>query len=403
MVNPLRKVKVSSPLRKPDSLDLLLRDQSTDEKTGAHATLGFTYQQWWGTLKIAEILATGKDFAIGMEFKGDVALMDSPVSPSCIEFCQIKKNEQTGAWTLKELHAPGPKRKTTGAEPSTLAKLYKLRSDFVGHPIALSFVSNVSFKIPTADGSMVNSHNYHLLDLAAPHQTTLKKALSGQLSVDETSICLSDFRLNRTNLPLGEQHAFVGGKLSELCENHQLPFSLSQPTVAARMLASELQDRAANTSYASSFAELKVRLFSRTDALSVLARVSAAKPAIGATLDAAIERLNSENYAFLMVKTIVAERVHVCSHAVDRTNLQFRNIAGSLLSAQESVIQAAPPNATLGILMEMLVQAAKSKMTNEFLGTTQGYINAVALLVLNDGIDIDVLTTSAGAQLEVAK
>lgn len=36
----------SAPL--PKALEALLGDTLTDEKTGANATLGFTFQQWWG-------------------------------------------------------------------------------------------------------------------------------------------------------------------------------------------------------------------------------------------------------------------------------------------------------------------------------------------------------------------
>lgn len=82
----------------PDSLELVLRDRPTDEKNSVNATLGFTFQQWWAALSIAELLGTGNDFAVGVEVKEDVAILDSALSLTAVEFCQVKKHERDGVW-----------------------------------------------------------------------------------------------------------------------------------------------------------------------------------------------------------------------------------------------------------------------------------------------------------------
>lgn len=128
-----------------DLVDLLL-DKPDDETKGADATIGFSYQQWWAALIAVEMLKSGENYALGMEIKEDVAILDSPTNPTRVEFCQIKKNEQAGAWALSDLHNKGAKLKK-GYEPSTLAKLYKRKIDFTGHEVSLKFVSNVGFKI----------------------------------------------------------------------------------------------------------------------------------------------------------------------------------------------------------------------------------------------------------------
>ena len=46
-----------------DSLDVVLRDRPMDEKNGANAGLGFSFQQWWAALSIAELLGGDDDFA----------------------------------------------------------------------------------------------------------------------------------------------------------------------------------------------------------------------------------------------------------------------------------------------------------------------------------------------------
>ena len=88
--------------RGQDDLDVILRDRPKDEKNGADATLGFTFEQWWAALVIAERLEGGEDFAVGVEVKEDVAILDSSQAPTKVEFCQIKKREQEGLWAFKD-------------------------------------------------------------------------------------------------------------------------------------------------------------------------------------------------------------------------------------------------------------------------------------------------------------
>jgi len=380
---------------KPDALELLLRDKPTDEKTGANATLGFTYQQWWGALAVAELLlASDEDFAVGMEVKEDVALLDSADSPTAVEFCQIKKNEQTGGWKLKDLRTEGRQRRDKTRDASPLAKLYKRRIDFSGHPTKLRFVSNVGVKVSLAEVDNVFVNECQLSGLATSQQDELKEHLGKQLGIAAADLDLSNFAIHRSDLPLGQQHVFLAGKLAELSETGKLPFDLKQPNVAARVLASILQSRASNTGYAATFAELKKRILSRSEAVQVLANVAGARPQIGEVFDDAVSRLNAEGHPFQAIKAIKAERVTVLAHAVDRTNNQLKQCV-SVLATHVSEVMTATGGAKLGELMDKLVEASHSANASVFAGLKLGYINAVALLVLNDGIEIDVLHIAA--------
>lgn len=402
VASPPRRKPPASTGPRPDALDELLRDRPTDEKQGATATQGFSFQQWWATLAVAELLATKDDFAVGMEVKEDVALLDSATKPTKVEFCQVKKSEQVGAWTLKDLHKKGTKLKAGGHQPSTLAKLYKRRHEFKGHPTKLRFVSNVGFKVPAEDDSNVHSVETKLDQLTVAQQTVVKSAIAEQVGIDAATMDLTDVRLHKTNLPLAEQELFIGGKLSHLVENGLLPFPIAQPTVAARFLASELQSKAANTSYARSLSELNQRLLSRADALNTLARVSTGSRTVHTVLDEAIEHLRAEGHPFLAVKAVAGARVQLCADAADRTNLLFRNLAGTLLDFKDATVASAP-EAKLGELMNSLVAGASGVAPAEFAGRDRGYVNALALLVLNDGIDIDVLTAPTGSEPKATK
>lgn len=392
-----------STIKAPDALERLLCDRPSDEKQGATATQGFSFQQWWATLLAIEMLESQHDFAIGIEVKEDVAILDSEAAPTNVEFCQIKKSEQVGAWTLKELHRQGKKLKSGKHELSTLAKLYNRRHEFRAHPTKLRFVSNVGFKVPAEDDSNVHSDSTKLDQLTGVQQNVVKSAISAQSGINLSEIDVANFHLYKTNLPLAEQELFVGGKISQLVENGILTFQVPKPTVAARFLASEIQSKAASTSYARTFSELQKRVISRGGTLAALATAAGAHRQTQVVLDEAIQQLQGEGHSFLALKSIKEFRVKVCADAADRTNLAFRNLSRALLNRKQATVSGVKANVTLGELMASLVDDARTVEPAEFSGRSLGYINALALLVLNDGIDINIFPASLDSQPKAEK
>lgn len=393
----------SSSSNQLDALESLLRDRPSDEKNGVSSTLGFSYQQWWAALSIAELLKTADDFAVGVEFKEDVAILDSGTSPTLIEFCQVKKYEREGVWALSELHRKGAKLKDGGYQPSILAKLYKRKIEFTGHPTTLRFVSNVSFKLPTEGKKTSLSVHAELSSLSAEQQEVVKTDIASQLATSSSALDFQGFSLQRTNLPLGEPEAFVGGKLGELAATGRLPFPLAHVTVAARVLASEVQTRGSNTSYARSFDELKTRIVTRAQALEILSGVSESKAPVIQLLDEALEILDRENHPFMERKAIRTQRVRVCTHASDRTNRQFHGVVWALISAKVPIEAAIGEKATLGQLMNEIVAQARESSPAEMDGLESAYIRAVALLVITDAININVFNSSTYSKSEEEK
>ena len=381
-----------------DDLVLLLRDTLADEKGGVTATLGFSFQQWWAALRVVELLESNMDFAVGLEVKEDVAVLDSASAPTTVEFCQVKKSERSGLWTLAQLKAKGAKRQDGTHELSTLAKLYSRKLEFTGHPVGLRFVSNVGFSVPETSGKSVPTADTCLDTLPAGDADTLRDELAAQLGKTRADIDHAALRVHRTNLPLGEQELFVGGKLSELSVTGRLPFALTQTSVAARVLASEVQSRASDTSFARNFAELRSRLISRKDAIDILSAVAASKPPVQVALDEAIVSLERVNYPFVQVRGIKEERVRVCAHASDRTNMQFR-AAVIALEASARVVEAdIGQRSTLGELMDETVEKARADAPQDLASMSLSYLRAVALLVLNHALDINLRPPAPGAQ-----
>lgn len=381
-----------------DSLDVLLRDRPTDEKNGANASLGFTFQQWWAALSVAELLGGEDDFAVGIEVKDDVAILDSAHAPTRVEFCQVKKHEREGVWVLKDLHKKGSKRQDGTHEHSILAKLYARRKEFGSSRASLRFVSNLGVKLPDESGGSAHATNADLSSLTAEQQQLVKQAIATQLGCPEDEVDLAGVLVHKTNLPLGEPEFFVSGKLEQLSSTGRLPFQLSHTSVAARVLASEMQSRASSTTYARNFEELKLRIISKAQALNILASVSQSKAPVNEVLDEATAELDREGHPFIERKDIKAQRVRVCADASDRTNMIFRGVASALQRARIPVEAAIGAKATLGELMTEVVEEARASSPADFSGLPLAYIRAVALLVLHDAIDLNVFTAPAGPE-----
>lgn len=382
------------------SLTALLADTTEDDNSGQVASQGFTYQEWYAVLLIAELLEKPDDFAVGIEVKEDIAVLNSSTAPTAVEFCQVKTNEQAVAWTFSELHKASSRKLKDGTQPlSILAKLYKRRQQFNGYATKLRFVTNTSIKLDDGSGSM-NIHNYHLANLVDKARLTLNAALAKQLQMDAGAIELEEIWLHRSDLPLGQQNLFISGKLSDLAHNRKLEFKVSQPAVAAMMLVSEMRKRGANTGFAATFDELKtLRLMSRQDALQTLIRVSEPPPAIDDIFHEAISRLNQEVYDFSMLEDIRAQKVPLLSAIADRTNVLFKRQVVTLMDCHKSVkAENGPDTKKLGSFMERLALEALNKNEQDFAAVEMSFVYALSLMVIRNGIDINVFTVAASPQ-----
>jgi hypothetical protein len=392
----------SLPYQREDLLSLL-RDKPEDEKGGVNTTLGITYQQWWATLKAADLYVQENDFAIGMEFKEDVAVLDSPTTPTAVEFYQVKKHERDGVWGWSELLKITPRKEGT-PEPSPLAKLYSRRHAFNGYPTKLIFISNLAFKVPLEEGTkLYHSANCGLHEFAPAKANALKQKISDQLGIPATSVDLNNFSLERTHLPLGEQDIFISGKLGTLSDTGKLPFKISRPHVSACMLAIEFQQRGSNTDYANTFDKLKVRCMSKSDITRVLQDVESTGPTIQAALEDALDRLDRESYHYGKIEQIKREKVRLCAHLYDRTNNQVACLSRLFIACRDELQTDMDEMAKLGEMMEHLVRKATEWSSREVAGLSQGYLNGLALLVIKNAININVLAAPTDPQSEEKK
>ncbi|WP_426336768.1 dsDNA nuclease domain-containing protein [Pseudoduganella sp. R-31] len=388
------------------SLTALLADTVNDDNSGQIASQGFTFQEWYAVLLITELLEEPADFALGIEVKEDISVLDSPSTPTKVEFCQVKTNEQAVAWTLSELHKRGKKLKDGTFQPSILGKLYKRRREFDGYPTKLRFVSNSSFKIKDGESEVLNSHDYQLASLSDAGKKIVAKALANQLALTEGDINLQDVRLHRSDLSLGQQHLFISGKLSDLAHRQLIPFQVPQPVVAALMLASDVRSKGSNTSFAATFEELRSkRLIARSDAITTLSLLSNPSKSIAEIFDEGIELLRRDpEHDYGEVEELQDERAAVLLALTDRTDALTRNQLITLLDCYK-VVKASnsPDKKKLRSYIERVANDAVTSNPEAFPLISKSLLRALTLMVIRNGIDINLFTTAANSQSEAAK
>lgn len=388
------------------SLAALLADTANDDNAGQVASQGFTFQEWYAVLLITELLEKPGDFALGIEVKEDICVLDSPSIPTKIEFCQVKTNEQAVAWTLSELHKRGRKLKDGTFPPSILGKLYKRRHEFLGHPSKLRFVTNTSFKIKDSKADAINSHDYQLTSLSEGGKSLVAKALANQLALSETEIDLRDVRLHRSDLSLGQQHLFISGKLSDLARRQLIPFQVPQPVVAALMLVSEVRSKGSNTSYAATFEELRAkRLFARNDAITTLSLLSNASKSISEIFDEGIELLcRDQEHDYGQVEEIKDQRAAVLLALTDRTNVLTKTQLMVLVDCYKLVKGSdSPDKKKFRTYIARVASDASAANPEAFTMVAKPLLQALTLMVIRNGIDINVFTAPAYSEFEAAK
>ncbi|MFC0130595.1 dsDNA nuclease domain-containing protein [Ralstonia solanacearum] len=378
-----------------------MRDLVGDEKKGANASLGFTYQHWWAALLAVEKFGEMSDYLISLEFKEDVALVDSSTAPTRVEFYQVKKNEQSGVWQMNHLLAADV---TQSGKPvlSTISKLSRRRLDFHPHPTELWFVSNVGFKLPLEENATDRlSHDAVLTDLCVSGLAKIRKEIAGQLNVDELELNFNDFHLLRTGLPVEDSHRFVAGAVSELSDAKKLPFAIRKPVLCARILASEFARVGGRTTYAKNFKQLQKRSVSRSQIAQLLAQVEGfEQEGNQELLRKSITRLNNEAHDFDIVEAIEAEIVQVCTDLTDRTDIGLRGVCIALVAARDYLRGKGNKYGKLGEYMEAVVLAAEKENKHACARYTLGFLNCLALLVIKNAADIAIFTTASSAQQE---
>jgi len=287
-----------------------LSDDKKDERTGIEAIRGFTFQVWWATCKALELLKEDADFVVVLEYKQDVAILDSAASPTKLEFFQIKKNEGVSAapWSVNEL--TGVDKSAAKPPRSILGKLLQHRPRFPGTPVALGFVTNCGFSYGSPK---VECEDIALHDLPDDVLAKVRSALAADLGVPETQIDLTDFSLKRTHMPLETQERWACGILDEVETDRKLPFNIPNKGASAQVLAAQLLARAGRRAFARDFPRLLERGLTRAQVVDLLRKTSGSLPRDTLTVAQEVcHRLDVEEYDYEEVEKMREQTARVC-------------------------------------------------------------------------------------------
>ncbi len=332
----------------------LFRDVKGDEIGGRHAIRGFAFQVWHAVLEALRAHATNEDYAVVLEWQQDVAVLNSSTQPTTVKFVQLKKNESSVHWKLKNLLVPeavdteaandeavtgssgacekaavpdasgkakAGKQQKKKPKRSVLAKLYAHRRRFKTLAVAaLEFSSNAPFEVPDGSGGVLTMHRAKLHELEASVRLEVEQKIREQLEVPSgEGIDLQDFELRVTDCTVNEPHKFVAGELAEMQVNGELQLSGKATMLAVLIIASYVNLRAGKVRFAADLSELLERAVTRADITDYLTAANDNSTSTSDHVDAVIARLNAELVSHSIVRGMRRESSRVCVHISDRS------------------------------------------------------------------------------------
>ncbi len=116
--------------------------RETGGSTGANRS---DYQKSWTFCLLLTLHEKPNDYALLLDFHDDVVVLDSAVSPTDMEFFQIK-SKSSGAWTITQL-LKCPKGKNGTPGKSICGKMYANKLAFPNVTKAVNFITNARFRI----------------------------------------------------------------------------------------------------------------------------------------------------------------------------------------------------------------------------------------------------------------
>lgn len=393
------------------------KDYSDDETGGVHALRGFSFQVWQAVLEALGAHATGKDYAVVMEWQQDIALLDSSTSPTKVTFKQLKKNESSAHWTLPALLSPPdekpvtqpaasttkpkPKRKGTrsAGKVSVLAKLYFHRRRF-GQvaPTRIVFSSNAPLYIEGEDGGKQNLSKAVFSALPTTTQAKVSAALRTQLEIPASeAIDLECITFEVTNCPLEQAHKYAIGELVEHCQLGKIQPLVTAPFVAVCLIASYIQQRAGLASFAKDFSDLLKRAVTRADITSYLAAANDSHVSTQDLVEQVISRLDRELADFEVVQAVQEELNAACAEITNRTSTVWATVeALSTLFKERDSYRAKGPLKDRFSAWRDDFRAGGSAAGAPF---TDGFLYCLMAMIIKNARPIQHLsTTAAGTQ-----
>lgn len=184
------------------------------DNSGSLSSNAFDYQKDWAICKLLEEHSKKSDYVFILDFHDDLVMLDSELTPSKIQFYQIK-TKNSGTWTISSLLKRGTSRKTQTQLPSILGKLYDNFIKFPAFTNSLFFISNAPYKVQLSDNSSSKSKLIVCFkNLTKEELEKIKNNLSIELPELDMQKCENLTYLIVSDLSLNDHSTHTLGKLT---------------------------------------------------------------------------------------------------------------------------------------------------------------------------------------------
>lgn len=263
-----RAVCVISSERDMSGLAELLVTAKPLETSGARSANRADYQKDWALCLLLRLHESSEDYLLLLEHHDDVAVVDSPSTPTKAQFFQIKTAGKP--WTMNALTARTKGK--AGPKPSILGKLFHSAKQFGDAVEKLSLVSNAHFSVELVDGSGGQGlANICFVQLSEDEKQRARTRLEEELGVDAPLPWEGIAYLVVDDLSVDDHATHARGKVSAFLE--KLGHADSAVGPVYRTLADEVRRRADHEGNCLSIAELAARKgISRAEFTAMLAR-----------------------------------------------------------------------------------------------------------------------------------
>lgn len=150
------------------------------ETDGGRSSNRYSYQQVWAFNFMLKMMSASEDFVLIMELHDDVLVLDSSISPTCIDFYQIKTDTKPSGY----MTAATITRKLKKIKKSIVQKLISNYSKFRSETRSLHLVSNKSFDLGNLrnGASSISRSSIILSELDAVVMQKIKKSMCCECS-----------------------------------------------------------------------------------------------------------------------------------------------------------------------------------------------------------------------------
>ncbi|SEO51807.1 dsDNA nuclease domain-containing protein [Mucilaginibacter sp. OK283] len=187
------------------------------ENAGARSSNRFDYQKNWAIVKLTELHATDQDYLLAFEFHEDIAVFDSAVDPTSVNFYQVKTTENSH-WKLTDF-AKTKKGKGDTILPSIIGKLSEQLENFGDLVGGLFLITNSKVQAKLKDDiDCLTVSAFSLKDICDADKTKLTKKLAIELPGKDWSKFFDLMVFNLQQLDIKHHSEITKAKLSAFIE-----------------------------------------------------------------------------------------------------------------------------------------------------------------------------------------